>query len=75
MDIHGNMTAQAKAKLKARKGTSSRNAINLDSDSEDEEAVGVDLVVTTYECYRMENSWFKSAFVWRWAILDEGHAV
>jgi SWI/SNF-related matrix-associated actin-dependent regulator of chromatin subfamily A member 5 len=75
IDIHGNMTAQAKAKLKARKGSSSRNAINLDTDSEDEEDVGVDLVVTTYECYRMENSWFKSAFVWRWAILDEGHAV
>lgn len=75
MDVHGNLTAQAKAKLKSRKGSSKTNAMNLDIDPEDNATSGVDLVVTTYECYRMETSWFKSAFVWRWAILDEGHAV
>jgi SWI/SNF-related matrix-associated actin-dependent regulator of chromatin subfamily A member 5 len=34
-----------------------------------------DLVVTTYEAYRAEVSWFKSAFVWRYLVLDEGHKI
>lgn len=75
MDMFGNLTTQGKSKLKFRKGAAGKHVISLDTDSEDEEDVGVDLVVTTYECYRVETSWFKTAFVWRWAILDEGHAV
>lgn len=77
IDVFGNLTAQAKTKLKARSnGTGNKgNAISLDTDSEDEVEVGVDLVVTTYECFRAEQSWFKKAFVWRYAVLDEGHTV
>jgi SWI/SNF-related matrix-associated actin-dependent regulator of chromatin subfamily A member 5 len=75
MDMFGNLTSQGRSKLKFRRGAAGKNIISLDTDSEDEAHVGVDLVVTTYECYRIENSWFKTAFVWRWAILDEGHAV
>ena len=49
------MTAQAKTKFKSRKsGVGKNNAISLDTDSEDEQDVGVDLVVTTYECFRAE---------------------
>jgi SWI/SNF-related matrix-associated actin-dependent regulator of chromatin subfamily A member 5 len=75
MDMFGNLTAQAKSKLKSRRGADRKTAVSFDTDLEDEANVGVDLVVTTYECYRMENPWFKKAFIWRWAILDEGHAV
>ena len=77
MDMFGNLTTQAKTKLKSRRnGTSKKgNAISLDTDSEDEGDVGVDLVVTTYECFRAEQSWFKKAFVWRYVVLDEGHTV
>lgn len=75
MDVHGNPTAYAKSKLRSRRVAAGKTVINLDPDPEDEADVGVDLVVTTYESYRMENAWFKKAFVWRWAILDEGHAV
>jgi SWI/SNF-related matrix-associated actin-dependent regulator of chromatin subfamily A member 5 len=74
MDMFGNLTAQAKAKSKSRGVAAGKNVISLDSDSEDE-AVGVDLVVTTYECYRVEQAWFKKAFVWLYVVLDEGHAV
>ena len=77
IDTFGNLTAQAKSKLKSRgHGTGKKaNAILLDTDSEDEADNGVDLVVTTYECFRAEQSWFKKAFVWRYAVLDEGHTV
>jgi len=75
MDMFGNLTAQAKSKLKSRRHTAGKNVISLDTDSEDEVDVGVDLVVTTYDSYRVEQSWFKKAFVWRYVVLDEGHTV
>ncbi|KAG9247697.1 SNF2 family N-terminal domain-containing protein [Calycina marina] len=75
LDIYGNLTAQAKSKLKSSKAAAGKMATSLDTDSEDEIDVGVDLVVTTYECFRAEQSWFKKAFVWRYVVLDEGHTV
>jgi len=75
LDIYGHLTAQAKSKLKSRKVAAGKKIISLDTDSEDEVDVGVDLVVTTYECFRAEQSWFKKAFVWRYVVLDEGHTV
>jgi len=75
MDIYGNMTAQAKSKLKSRRNAAGKDVISLDTDSEDEDDVGVDLVVTTYDCFKAEQSWFKTAFVWRYVVLDEGHTV
>lgn len=48
LDYHGNLTAQAKSKMKSRLGATNKNAVSLDTDSEDESDVGVDLVVTTY---------------------------
>ena len=78
LDIYGNLTANAKSKMKSRRAGKSnigKNAISLDTDSEDEVDVGVDLVVTTYDSFRVEQSWFKTAFVWRYVVLDEGHTV
>jgi SWI/SNF-related matrix-associated actin-dependent regulator of chromatin subfamily A member 5 len=48
VDIYGNLTAQAKSKLKSRRNAAGKKVISLDTDSEDEDDVGVDLVVTTY---------------------------
>lgn len=70
-DIYGNLTKQAKSKAKSR-SRGKNNAINLDTDSEDEDDIGVDIVVTTYDCFKAEQSWFKTAFVWRYIVLDEG---
>ncbi|PQE10169.1 ISWI chromatin-remodeling complex ATPase ISW2 protein [Rutstroemia sp. NJR-2017a WRK4] len=75
IDMYGNLTAQAKAKRRGRRKTTKKEAILLDTDSEDEEDIGVDLVVTTYESYRAEQAWFKRAFVWRYVVLDEGHTT
>ena len=73
IDYYGNLTAQARKK-KQHRGASGQNPISLDQDSEDED-VGVDVVVTTYDSFKCEQSWFKTAFVWRYIVLDEGHTV
>jgi len=67
-DQFGNLTAQAKRKQKSGRQQ------NIETDS-DENTVGVDVVVTTYESYQAEESWFKRALVWRYVVLDEGHKV
>ena len=69
-DLFGNATAQGRSKQKRR----NPKVISLDSDSEDENT-GVDVVVTTYDCFKAEQSWFKRALVWRYVVLDEGHTV
>ena len=75
IDTFGNLTVKQKAKLKARRTDTRKQIISLDSDSETEEELGVDLIVTTYESYQAEQSWFKRAFVWRYVVLDEGHKI
>ena len=35
----------------------------------------IDLVVTTYETFTSEQTWFKRAFVWKYVVLDEGHKI
>ncbi|KAF4632324.1 hypothetical protein G7Y89_g5801 [Cudoniella acicularis] len=76
IDWFGNMTAQAKSKWKLRRNAAGKDVVSLDTDSEDEKQdVGVDLVVTTYDCFKAEQGWFKKAFVWRYVVLDEGHTV
>ncbi|KAH8651625.1 SNF2 family N-terminal domain-containing protein [Tricladium varicosporioides] len=78
IDSFGNMTSQAKSKYRSRRKAAGRDVVSLDSDSDGEarsKDVGVDLVVTTYDCFKAEQSWFKKAFVWRYVVLDEGHTV
>ncbi|TVY81453.1 Chromatin-remodeling complex ATPase chain Iswi [Lachnellula suecica] len=72
VDKFGNPTAKAAAKQRAQR---SHKSITIDTDSENEEAEGVDVVVTTYDSYKAEQSWFKRALVWRYIVLDEGHMV
>jgi SWI/SNF-related matrix-associated actin-dependent regulator of chromatin subfamily A member 5 len=57
------------ARSRAKKGNNVTLTSDIDQDS------SFDLVVTTYEAYRAEVAWFKSAFVWRYLVLDEGHKI
>ncbi|GAB7350777.1 hypothetical protein MBLNU459_g1319t1 [Dothideomycetes sp. NU459] len=41
----------------------------------DSESASFDIMITTYEGFVAEQSWLKSAFVWRYCILDEGHKI
>ena len=74
-DMHGGATRHALQKKNQRLAAAGKHVISLDSDSEVEDPLGVDLVVTTYETYLAEQGWFKKAFVWKYVILDEGHKI
>jgi SWI/SNF-related matrix-associated actin-dependent regulator of chromatin subfamily A member 5 len=75
-DMFGNLTMQAKAKIKSRSlGRSNIVSLDTDSDSDSEVDIGVDIVITTYDCFKAEQHWFKTALVWRYIVLDEGHTV
>ncbi len=75
-DMYGNTTKQARKKKNDRRTATGKPIIDLDPESEDiSDEQGVDLVVTTYEGYQAEQSWFKRAFVWSYVVLDEGHKI
>ena len=76
-DMYGNHTRSAITKKNLRLTAAGKNVISLDSgdELEDSSKSNVDLVVTTYETFSAEESWFKRAFVWKYVILDEGHKI
>lgn len=75
-DMYGNETKYARRKKNDRRTATGKPIISLDSDSDDTiEEGGVDIIVTTYEGFQAEQSWFKRAFVWSYVILDEGHKI
>jgi hypothetical protein len=70
-DMKGNETSHArnrKASRKAGKRVSKRSAGEENSDS-------YKIIVTTYETFQAEQSWFKHSFAWRYVVLDEGHKI
>ncbi|ORY18389.1 SNF2 family N-terminal domain-domain-containing protein [Clohesyomyces aquaticus] len=68
-DMYGNETSHSKNRKAARKaGMGANNSEDLGSES-------YKIIVTTYEVFQAEQSWFKQAFVWRYAVLDEGHKI
>ena len=75
-DMYGNETKNSRKKKNERRTATGKPIIELDSDNENlADERGVDLIVTTYEGFQAEQSWFKRAFVWSYAILDEGHKI
>ena len=74
-DMYGNSTRKALRKKNRRLTAAGKEIIDLESDEDTEHSLGVDLVVTTYETFSAEQSWFKRAFVWKYVVLDEGHKI
>ena len=75
IDVYGNETKRNQQKRKIRMSKQGKPIIDLDSTSYTDNELGVDLVVTTYECFQADQAWFKRAFVWHYVILDEGHKI
>lgn len=71
-DRYGHATDRPHRKKELRHA-SGKPLVELDSDAEDVDFH--DLIITTYETYAAEHKWFKSAFVWRYVVLDEGHRI
>ncbi|KAI9754468.1 MAG: hypothetical protein M4579_004696 [Chaenotheca gracillima] len=64
--------------LKRKRGAQPAPAIiSLDSDSDGEmgSTSTPDVVITTYDTFKAEETWFKRSFVWRYVVLDEGHMI
>ncbi|MCJ1314142.1 hypothetical protein MMC25_007822 [Agyrium rufum] len=72
-DMHGNPTRAILGKLYKKQRKAGKDVTAPEPDAQEEE--GVDLIVTTYETFAAEQSWFKMAFVWKYVILDEGHKI
>lgn len=73
-DSYGNRTNHSRRRKNERLAAAGKPIITLDSDIEDDED-GLDLIVTTYDSFKSEESWFKRAFVWSYVVLDEGHKI
>lgn len=73
-DRYGNELGRSLKKPRRVRTKEGKPVISLDTDSEDDKR-GFDVVVTTYETFQSEKSWFNRAFVWRYVVLDEGHKI
>ncbi|QDS73472.1 hypothetical protein FKW77_009015 [Venturia effusa] len=77
--FHGPIAERAAMKNVARptavSARSRKKAGNVTLTSDIDTNGPFDIIVTTYEAYRAESAWFKSAFVWRYLVLDEGHKI
>ncbi|OJD40636.1 iswi chromatin-remodeling complex atpase isw2 [Diplodia corticola] len=70
-DRYGQETNRSKRRRGDRRRGSNK-IINLDDDEDDD---AYKIVITSYETFVSEQTWFKAAFVWRYIVLDEGHRV
>ncbi|KAF2659144.1 hypothetical protein K491DRAFT_216268 [Lophiostoma macrostomum CBS 122681] len=70
-DMHGNETNQSKSRKASRKAGLAVSKLS----TEDRGAESFKIVVTTYEAFQSEQSWFKHSFIWRYVVLDEGHRI
>jgi SWI/SNF-related matrix-associated actin-dependent regulator of chromatin subfamily A member 5 len=67
-DMYGHETEQLKARKASRKAGIKASAYK-DSGS------SYKIIVTTYDTFQAEASWFKHSFLWRYVVLDEGHKI
>ena len=74
-DMYGNLTRNAQKKKNQRRTATGKTLVDLDTEDESDDTTGVDLLVTTYEGFQAEQSWFKRAFIWKYVVLDEGHKI
>jgi SNF2 family DNA or RNA helicase len=69
-DLRGNETLQAKNRKASRKA-----GLKVPKMPTENESSSYKIIVTTYDTFASEQSWFKSSFVWRYVVLDEGHKI
>jgi SNF2 family DNA or RNA helicase len=70
-DMFGNETTQARDRKASRKAGIAVSRVP----GENPDSQSYKIVVTTYETFMAEQSWFKHSFIWRYVVLDEGHRI
>ena len=71
LDRFGNETIQSRNRKATRKAGSKVYKCSREDWGADSHRI----VVTTYDTFLAEQSWFKHTFLWRYAVLDEGHKI
>lgn len=69
-DMKGYETQQSKNRKASRKA-----GFKTSKNSSEYESSSYKIIVTTYDTFAAEQSWFKTSFVWRYCVLDEGHKI
>ncbi|OAG09684.1 uncharacterized protein CC84DRAFT_1137534 [Paraphaeosphaeria sporulosa] len=69
-DQQGNETAQARDRKASKKAGLKVSKLPTESASD-----SYKIIVTTYDTFKAEQSWFKHSFLWRYVVLDEGHMI
>jgi SWI/SNF-related matrix-associated actin-dependent regulator of chromatin subfamily A member 5 len=69
-DLKGNETTQSKNRKASRKA-----GLKVSKNPTEHESSSYKIIVTTYDTFAAEQSWFKTSFVWRYVVLDEGHKI
>ncbi|KAJ4296877.1 hypothetical protein N0V90_006925 [Kalmusia sp. IMI 367209] len=69
-DQYGNETLQSQDRKTSRKAGVKVSKLPTEAASS-----SYKIVVTTYDTFKAEQSWFKHSFVWRYVVLDEGHMI
>ncbi|KAH8728627.1 SNF2 family N-terminal domain-containing protein [Phaeosphaeriaceae sp. PMI808] len=69
-DLKGNETLHSKKRKESRKAGFKTSKMPTENESS-----SYKIIVTTYDTFAAEQSWFKSSFVWRYVVLDEGHKI
>ncbi|KAE8859919.1 hypothetical protein PTNB29_07150 [Pyrenophora teres f. teres] len=69
-DMKGNETTRARDRKASRKAGRKVSKLSGDQGSD-----APKIIVTTYETFQAEQSWFKHSFAWRYVVLDEGHKI
>jgi SNF2 family DNA or RNA helicase len=70
-DMQGNETTQSRDRKASRKAGIAVSRVP----AEKQGSQSYKIVVTTYETFMAEQSWFKHSFIWRYVVLDEGHRI
>ncbi len=70
-DMKGVETSMAKDRKASRKAGQKVGKMTTDK----QHSTSAQIIVTTYETFQAEQSWFKHSFVWRYVVLDEGHKI
>jgi SWI/SNF-related matrix-associated actin-dependent regulator of chromatin subfamily A member 5 len=69
-DQYGNETARSRNRKVSKKAGLNVSKLQTEAGSD-----SYKIIVTTYELFQAEQSWFKHSFVWRYVVLDEGHKI
>ncbi|CAI6342104.1 unnamed protein product [Periconia digitata] len=69
-DRYGNETLRSRDRKVSQKAGVKVSKLATEASSS-----SYNIVVTTYDSFHADHTWFKHSFIWRYVVLDEGHKI